>query len=96
MTITSQSGKNTLVWAVVSGGDAEVTAQQGTLYALDPVSLNPLWSSAIGTLAQLTAPTVANGKVYTTNCDGVIKVFGLASGNPVTLRKGMLRTGTLR
>jgi len=85
MTASCNGSTNCIVWAtapLAAGG--QFTAQQAKLVALNPSDLTEYWSSttrttdAVGTLAKLTIPTVANGKVYVGTLDNSVVSYGLS------------------
>lgn len=70
-----------IVWAATTTGNADVTAQAGTFYALNADTGAILFSdSGMENLAKFNRPTVVNGRVYLpafSGSDGVINVYGL-------------------
>lgn len=82
---SSNSGLNTILWmtSTASTSSGPSSPPQGTLYALDPVTLSVLYSSdthgadSLGALSKFAPPVVANGRVYVPTQSNVIAVYGL-------------------
>ncbi len=74
-----------VLWALIPlAGDAWHSTTQGALYAFDASDITKpsLWNSgldstAFGTYAKFSPPTVANGKVYAATFSGTLNVYGL-------------------
>jgi len=83
MMASCNNGSACIVWGTMPvSGDALLTPRAAKLVAFNPTTLDEYWSStgragdAVGTLAKLTIPTVANGKIYVGTLDQTVVVYG--------------------
>lgn len=87
LSASSSGASNGLIWALTPGGSnsASQGKQAGVLRALDASMLSELWNSSStvspGVLPKFAAPTVASGRIYVSNLDGQIQVYGIAPPN---------------
>ena len=78
---------NGIVWVVTGATSAHLSLANGTLRALDPVTLTELWNSdttgtdTLGFLSKFASPLVANGRVYVPTQSGQISIYGAVSGS---------------
>jgi len=80
LTGSSNSGSNSIIWALAPIAGAFSAAQQVILHAFNPSTLAEYWNSgSVGLYAKFAAPTVANGRVYVPTNSGKILAFGLPS-----------------
>jgi len=72
--------QNGVLWMTnAPGGNHEPSSPpNGTLYALNPLTLQVLYSdSSLGLLSKFAAPLVANGRVFVATQSGYVAVYGL-------------------
>jgi hypothetical protein len=82
---SAPDASNGIMWTVRANASAHVTAQAGTLYALDPATMTSLWNSgsgadALGTMVKFSSPTVAAGKVFVSTSNAVV-VYGIGASS---------------
>jgi hypothetical protein len=81
-----------IVWATLPVSEWPKAHFDGRLYAFDAKTLEPLWDSAIGTIAHWVPPTIADGKVFVANGDKQLIAFELFY--PKGTEVGMVRNGS--
>lgn len=93
---------NGIMWIATVATSTKTATKQGTLRALDPLTLTEFWNSStsghdnVGTMAKFTAPVVSNGKVFVATNDNKVQVFGLLPAASIRGRAGLRGVGVIR
>jgi hypothetical protein len=93
LTGTSNSGSDSIVWAVTADGSTHVTTQPGTLRAFNADTLAEIFSASTGNIAMWSPPTVTNGRVYVASESGFVYVFGITDPPSTSTRGNVTLNG---
>jgi len=70
---------NGILWMITVATSTKLAVKQGTLRALNPLTLSEYWnsSSSLGNISKFAAPVVANGRVFVATQDSKLQAFGM-------------------
>lgn len=89
MSASSDGASNGLIWVTTAASSSLTQKVPGILHALDAMTLAEYWNSSgsgdsLGSIAKYNPPTIASGKVFVANQDGLVQVYGLVPSSALS------------